>query len=48
MGMRPAIASMPSVGEVRKAPIIQRAALRLMASLCYGYGMGLPILSPME
>jgi len=27
MGIRPAIASMPSVGEVRKAPVIQRAAL---------------------
>jgi len=28
MGMRPAIASMPSDGEVQKAPVIQRAALR--------------------
>ena len=27
MGMRPAIASMPSDREVRKAPVIQRAAL---------------------
>jgi len=27
MGMRPAMASMPSDGEVRKAPVIQRAAL---------------------
>jgi len=27
MGMRPAIASMPSDGKVQKAPIIQRAAL---------------------
>ena len=27
MGMRPAIALMPSDEEVRKAPIIQRAAL---------------------
>jgi len=28
MGMRLAMASMPSDGEVQKAPIIQRAALR--------------------
>jgi len=28
MGMRPAMASMPSDGEVWKAPVIQRAALR--------------------
>ena len=27
MGMRPAMASMPSDGEVRKAPVIQRATL---------------------
>ena len=27
MGMRPAMASMPSDGEVQKAPIIQRATL---------------------
>jgi len=27
MGMRPAMASMPSDGEVQKAPVIQRAAL---------------------
>jgi len=27
MGMRPAMASMPSDGEVRKASVIQRAAL---------------------
>ena len=27
MGMRPAMASMPSDGEVWKAPVIQRAAL---------------------
>ena len=28
MGIRPAMASMPSDREVRKAPVIQRAALR--------------------
>jgi len=28
MGMRPAMASMPSDGEVQKASVIQRAALR--------------------
>jgi len=28
MGMRPTMASMPSDGEVRKVPVIQRAALR--------------------
>jgi len=27
MGMRPAIALMPSEGDVQKAPVIQRAAL---------------------
>jgi len=27
MGMRPAMASIPSDGEVQKAPVIQRAAL---------------------
>jgi len=27
MGIRPAIASMPSDGEVQKAPVIQRAVL---------------------
>ena len=27
MGMRPAMASIPSEGDVRKAPVIQRAAL---------------------
>ena len=28
MGIRPAMASMPSDGKVQKAPVIQRAALR--------------------
>jgi len=44
MGMRPAIASMPSVGEVRKAPVIQRAALRcIFLSSVMFFTMGAPL-----
>jgi len=44
MGMRPAIASMPSVGEVQKAPIIQRAALRcIFFSSVMFFTMGAPL-----
>jgi len=41
--MRPAIASMPSDGEVQKAPIIQRAALHcIFFSSVMFFMMGAP------
>jgi len=44
MGMRPAMASMPSDGEVRKASVIQRAALRcIFFSLVMFFTMGVPL-----
>jgi len=44
MGMRPAIASMPSVGEVWKAPVIQRVALRcIFFSSVMFFMMGAPL-----
>jgi len=44
MGMRPVIASIPSVGEVRKAPVIQRAALHcIFFSSVMFFMMGAPL-----
>jgi len=44
MGMRPAMASMPSDGEVQKAPVIQRAALRcIFFSSVMFFKMGAPL-----
>jgi len=44
MGMRPAMASMPSDGEVWKAPVIQRAALRcIFFSSVMFFTMGAPL-----
>jgi len=44
MGMRPAIASMPLDGEVRKAPVIQRAAFRcIFFSLVMFFTIGAPL-----
>jgi len=44
MGMRSAMASMPSDGEVRKAPVIQRAALRcIFFSSVMFFTMGVPL-----
>jgi len=44
MGMRPAIASMPLVGEVRKVPVIQRAVLRcIFLSSVMFLTMGAPL-----
>ena len=44
MGMRPAMASIPSDGEVQKAPVIQRAALRcIFFSSVMFFTMGVPL-----
>ena len=44
MGMRPAMASMLSDGEVWKAPVIQRAALRcIFFSSVMFFTMGVPL-----
>jgi len=44
MGISPAMASMPSEGTVRKAPVIQRAALRcIFLSLYILWAMGAPL-----
>jgi len=44
MGMRPAMASMPSDGEVQKAPIIQRATLRcIFFSSVMFFTIGVPL-----
>jgi len=44
MGMRPAMASMSSDGEVRKAPVIQRAALHcIFFSSVMFFTMGMPL-----
>ena len=42
MGMRPVMASMPSDGEVQKAPVIQRTALRFIffSSVMFFYDGG--------
>jgi len=44
MGMRPAMASMPLDRKVRKAPVIQRAALRCIffsSVMCFTVGVPL-------
>jgi len=44
IGMRPVIASMPSDGEVRKASVIQRAALRcIFFSSVMFFTIGVPL-----
>jgi len=44
MGMRPAMASIPSDGEVQKAPVIQRAVLRcIFFSSVMFFTMGAPL-----
>jgi len=44
MGMRPAMASMASDGEVQKAPMIQRAALHyIFFSLVMFFMIGAPL-----
>jgi len=44
MGVRPAMALMPSDGEVRKAPVIQRAALCcIFFSSVMFFTMGAPL-----
>jgi len=44
MGMRLAIASMPSVGEVRKVPVIQRTVLCcIFLSSVMFFTMGAPL-----
>jgi len=44
MEIRPAMASMPSDGEVQKVPIIQRTALRcIFFSLVVFFTIGVPL-----